>query len=102
MLIFGVNKRSEDSNEATKQLESIFSKIGIALSVFAHSRRFRQKDVSKPAPIIVLKGGFAFGILQETSCLKLTKSPQKGPTESPQVVLIRIPKKIILRILNLF
>ena len=53
LLIFGVNKSSEDTNEAIKQVEAIFSKIGIAPSVIAHSRRFRQNDASKPAPIFV-------------------------------------------------
>ena len=64
LLIFGVHKSSEDSNEATKQVESIFSKICIAPRVIAHSRRFRQNDVSKPAPIFV-------GISEDTDRYKV-------------------------------
>ena len=54
LLIFGVKKSSEDLNEAIKQVESIFSTIGIAPSLIAHSRRSRKNDVSKPALIFVL------------------------------------------------
>ena len=53
MLIFGVNQSSQDANEASKQVEDIFNKIGIEPNVISHSRRFRQIDVSKPAPIFV-------------------------------------------------
>ena len=53
LLIFGVSQSSKDANEATKQVETIFNKIGKEPRVIAHSRRFRQTDPNKPAPIFV-------------------------------------------------
>ena len=53
LLIFGVIQSSQDANEATKRVETIFNKIDIEPRVIVHSRRFRQTDPSKPAPIFV-------------------------------------------------
>ena len=63
LLIFGVNKSSEESNEANKQVESIFFKIAIEPSVIAHSRRFKQNDVSKPAPILYVSRRLQIGTM---------------------------------------
>ena len=52
-MIFGIRQSSQDANAATKQVETIFNKIGIEPRVIAHSRRFRQTDPNTPAPIFV-------------------------------------------------